>query len=255
MRTATEIYYAIALATVFVVLLIGMILIGIWRYYKRRQAHELAVVQFEQTLLQSRLEIQEQTLTSIAQEIHDNIGQVLTLAASTLRTINYENAAQVREKVEAGIDLISHSIQSFRDLAKSLNGGLIMRTGLVAALEAEVRRIEALGIMHSVFRVFGEPRVINENKSLIIFRIVQEALQNVIKHAGASVVEMQVHFTTSDLVLVVIDNGKGIAGSPAIHDGSGLRNMKDRAHVIGAQFEITPATPGGTKISLTIPGV
>jgi len=252
MRDTTEIYFTIILASIFFVLLVTIIGAATWRYYARRKAHEKSLQEFDHILMQSRLEIQEQTFRSISQEMHDNICQVLSLAKLNVNTVDLANAAGTREKLEESSSLIAQGLQSLRDLAKSLQGGAIQRTGLLPALEQEMRRIEKLGIMQTVFRILGEPVNIEENKSLIIFRIAQEALHNVIKHAEATVLEMQVKFSSTELNLLVRDNGKGMQVQGQ-DDGSGMQNMKDRARIIGAQLKIENAETGGTIITVTLP--
>ena len=126
------------------------------------------------------------------------------------------------------------------------------RAGLMAALEAEIRNIEKLGILQPVFRISGQPVILEENKSVIIFRIAQEALHNVLKHAKATLVEMQVHFDYDNVQVTIKDNGKGFPGGIG-NTGKGLRNMRDRARVIGADFNLSSSVSRGTLIMLTIP--
>jgi signal transduction histidine kinase len=124
--------------------------------------------------------------------------------------------------------------------------------GLITALEAEIRNIEKLGILQPVFRISGKPVMLEENKSVIIFRIVQEALHNVLKHAKATLVEMQVQFDCDNVKLTIKDNGKGIPGD-ADNTGRGLRNMRDRARLIGADFNLSSSASRGTLIMLIVP--
>lgn len=251
--TTSEIYYTIVLASIFFIVLIAVIVTAIWRYYHRKRLHERALAEFDHTLLQSRLEIQEQTFKTISQELHDNFGQMLTLAKLNLNTLNLENHEKAMEKVNTAIDLVSQTIQSIRDLSRNLHADVISKNGLVHALETEIRLIEKLGLLHPVFRIHGQPVALDTNKSLIIFRIVQEALNNVVKHAKATMLEMSVQFSLEQIKLTIADNGTGFNWSESTMKGSGLRNMNDRARIIGAQFEMQPASTSGTIITLTIP--
>ena len=252
MRDAPEIIYTIVLATIFFMLLVVILLITVWRYYSRKRSHEMEVIQFEHTLLQTRLEIQEKTFQGISQELHDNLGQLLSLAKLNLTTATLDRPDEAREKMNGAIDLVSLSIQSIRDLAKTLHPESVNRVGLLAALETEVRIIEKLKIMQPVFQVSGTMIDLDDNRSLIIFRIVQEALHNVIRHAKATLVEIHVDFTPETMKMMVRDNGVGIV-IPEKSDGSGLRNMKDRARMIGADLDVESAPGKGTAIRLTIP--
>jgi signal transduction histidine kinase len=124
-------------------------------------------------------------------------------------------------------------------------------SGLIRALENEIRNIEKLGLLQPVFRITGNPVNLEQNKSLIIFRIVEEALHNVIKHAKATLVEMLVQFDNDNVKLTIRDNGKGFGNEEK--DGRGLRIMRDSARVIGADFNLASSAAQGTLIKLTIP--
>ena len=129
---------------------------------------------------------------------------------------------------------------------------MIDRSGLMAAIENEIRNIEKLGVLQPVLRITGKPVMLEENKSLIIYRIVEEALHNVLKHAKATLLEMQIQFECDKVKLMIKDNGKGILGD-GMANGSGLRKMRDSARMIGAQFNLDSSTARGTLIMLTIP--
>ena len=129
---------------------------------------------------------------------------------------------------------------------------MIDRSGLMAAIENEIRNIEKLGVLQPVLRITGKPVMLEENKSLIIYRIVEEALHNVLKHAKATLLEMQIQFECDKVKLMIKDNGKGILGD-GMANGRGLRRMRDSARMIGAQFKLDSSTARGTLIMLTIP--
>ena len=125
------------------------------------------------------------------------------------------------------------------------------KSGLIRALESEIRNIEKLGLLQPVFRITGNPVNLEQNKSLIIFRIVEEALHNVIKHAKATLVEMRVQFDSHNVKLTIRDNGKGFDDDEK--PGRGLQIMRDSAKVIGADFNLASSAAQGTLIRLTIP--
>lgn len=252
MGDSPDIVLTIIFASVFFVMLMATVVFAIWRYYSRKRIHEIEVMQFEQTLLETRLEIQEQTFRTISQELHDNLGQVLSLAKLQMNTTNFEKPEEAREKVYGAIDLVGSAIQSIRDLAKTMHSESVNRAGLMEALETEVRMLQKTGTMQPVYQVSGTPVPLDDSKSLIIFRIVQEALHNVIKHAKATVVEMNLDFTKDNLKVTIRDNGNGFNGRRSA-DGSGLRNMRDRAKIIGAEFDLQSMEGRGTTITLTIP--
>ena len=253
MRNPSEIYYTVVLATIFFIVLIAVVITAVWRYYYRKRAHEKTLMEFDNTLLKSRLEIQEETFKSISRELHDNIGQILTLAKLHLNRLSLEDTELSRERLNGAIDMITQTIQSLRDVSKNLHADTISKNGLVPALETEIRIIEKLGILQPVFRVSGPPAHLDDNKSLIIFRIVQEALQNVTKHSKATMLEMKIEYSEAMMKLTIADNGTGFNWEENNDKGSGLRNMTDRARIIGAQFDMQTAATSGTIITLIIP--
>jgi signal transduction histidine kinase len=252
MYQASEIFYGVILATLvfFSLTVIAIVIVG--RYYARKRSHELSLAQFDQVLLQSRIEIKEQTFKTISQELQDNLGETLTLAKLNLNRIKLENQADAQEKLNGAIDVLSHTIQSMRDLSRSLHAEIIQRNGLVNALEKETDLIRRLGVLQTSFHIGGNPIHIDDNKSLIIFRIVQEALHNVIRHSGATQLDLIMEFSKGVISLSIRDDGTGFS-TERTFAGSGLRNMKDRAAIIGADFSITSARSTGTLVTLTIP--
>lgn len=230
-------------------------------YQKRRFLHakQMAEVQqkFNEQLLQSQLEIQEQTLKNISQEIHDNIGQVLSLVKLNINTMNIQKPEDLQEKITDSKMLLVKAIQDLRDLSKSLDADQISTIGLLRAIETELNFLRKAGIQASL-DIAGKPYRPDTQKELILFRIAQEVLNNIIKHAAASHIEAGFHFEEHQLRLIVSDNGKGF-NLAALHEnenstfGLGLRNMQSRARLIGADFSITSTPGNGTTVTITLP--
>ena len=250
---------SIIIATLFVLLIASFIVIFIFFYQKRHNSYvkekQLLQTQFSQALLQAQLEIQEQTLKNVSQEIHDNIGQALSLAKLHLNTMDIGQPEPLREKIDDSRQLVAKAIRDLRQLSHSLNPDQISHIGLLRALEAELELIGRAGTHQTSLQVTGTPYRVDSQKELILFRIAQEALHNIIKHAGAPHIELHFHFLEEGLGLSIIDDGKGF--DPTLQDtnentkfGVGILNMYDRANLIGATFHLT-STPGtGTTISL-----
>ncbi|HEV7780222.1 MAG TPA: sensor histidine kinase [Chitinophagaceae bacterium] len=212
---------------------------------------------FQKELLQTQLEIQEQTLKTISEEIHDNIGQVLSLAKLKLNTIDTGNEVTLKEKIMDSKNLVSKAIQDLRDLSRSLNTDNIASMGLLRALEYELEMIRKSGF-ETVLEIKGDTKRMEPQKELIVFRIIQETLNNIIKHAEAKRIMVTLSYNSDKLSLDVQDNGKGadmevLADNEDNNKSLGLRNMKNRAKMIGAEF-IFDSSPGkGTRVALVIP--
>jgi signal transduction histidine kinase len=213
--------------------------------------------QFSQTLLQSQLEIHEQTLKTISQEIHDNVGQVLTLAKLNLATSVVEDK-QTAEKIKNSQQLIAKAIQDLRDLSRSLNTDYVEEMGLIRSIEYELEMLKKTETIETAFSMEGRVLRLEKQKELILFRIVQEAIHNTIKHADAKKIELSVYFYDHDMSITVKDNGKGFDLSP-LHDaadgsfGLGLRNMNNRATLIGAKFLMESEPGKGTSVTIRLP--
>jgi two-component system, NarL family, sensor kinase len=215
-------------------------------------------ITFEKEILESKLEIQEQTLKNISQEIHDNIGQALSLVKLNINTININEPAQIQNKINDSRQLITKAIQDLRDLSKSLNTDYIVDSGLSKALEYQLDLIRKTGVYEVKFDIEGKQYRLGNQQELILFRIVQEVLNNIMKHAKATLIDVKLLFEPALFTLKIIDNGVGFDTSRIEHNdytnlGLGVRNMHNRAKMINTHFQITSTPEQGTSIVLTLP--
>ncbi|HYO22399.1 MAG TPA: ATP-binding protein [Flavisolibacter sp.] len=240
-------------------LLIAIGIISLVMVYRRKQVeyiHEQNRMKaaFEKELLEAQLEIQEQTMKHLSQEIHDNIGGTLTLAKLNLNTIPKERLDGAGEKVEAAAEMVTKAIADLRILSKTMHAEAVLSAGLQKAIEMELKLIDKAGMVNTSFTVSGTPVAIDPQKELILFRTVQEALNNAIKHAGASRIDIVLVYKPNTLELILHDDGKGFDLAVIEKDperGSGLRNMTNRTKLIGGDLMINGQS--GTKIHISLP--
>lgn len=206
---------------------------------------------YEKSLLNTRIEIQEETLQHISREIHDNIGLSLTLAKLDLNTLEIEPHPANRQKILHSIDLISKSIIDLSNLSRGMNADLIRNNGLLKTLEDEIQRINLTGKTRFELQVQGQPSFLDTEKELILFRIVQEGMNNILKHAQAALATLTFDYTETGLTLRITDNGIGATLQP-IAQGSGLLNMQARTRLLNGSFEFN-SSPAGTEIRIAIP--
>lgn len=243
----------------FFLLLIAAGIIALVLVYRRKQVeylHEQARLKaaFEKELLEAQLEMQEQTMRHIAQEVHDNVNQTLGLAKLNLHTLKPASAGGVAEKILATKELVSKAIQDLRNLSKTLHADAVLSAGLGKAIETELSLIAKTAVFETRFSVRGEPLALDPQKELILFRTLQEALQNAVKHSEASLIEIELAYHNG-VRLTVSDNGKGfdprsLANHP--EKGLGLRNMQNRTRLIGGEMNLH-SEHGGTRIQITLP--
>jgi len=207
---------------------------------------------FQQESLQARLEIQENTFNNISLEIHDNIGQVLSLAKLHLSTLDLNKPEDLLEKTREARQQISRAILDLRDLSHTLNSDVIQTIGFNKAIAMELELIRKTGMLEVVYQLDGEPRETDPAKGLILFRIFQESLHNILRHAEASMLEVCLTYEDHKLSLVVRDNGKGFDPKCG-YKGTGISNMIIRSGLVGATFSIDSKRGEGTMIRIQLP--
>jgi two-component system, NarL family, sensor kinase len=246
-------YYFISFVIAFLLLGIFILLLAtLFSKKQKRNKEEKAKMQyqFSQALLQTQIEIQEQTLKTISQEIHDNIGQVLSLAKLNLGTLQYGED----EKLIDTKNLVSKAINDLRDLSRSLHGDKIAELSLQEAVANELKILQNTGQYHAALQITGEPYKLEPQKEMVLFRIVQEAIHNAVKHAKAKNITVQLNYQPAYFVLLITDDGIGFnaADLQAAQTGIGLKSMQNRAALIGGQFTLTAANGNGTAIKIEL---
>jgi signal transduction histidine kinase len=225
--------------------------------HRRRIIHQKEVVdlkvQYEQTILQSQLEIQEQTFKNISQEIHDNIGQVLSLAKLNLNTIpNPENA----EKIALTEELLGKAIADLRDLSKSLNSEKITDIGICEAIKQELGVVEKASSSHIKTTFFCDDHEIalSNEKTIIAFRMMQEILNNIIKHAKATSITVDMVREAKAIIINIADNGIGFDPEKlkGTETGIGLKSIQQRCKLINAECSIHSAPGRGTSVQIRL---
>jgi len=204
---------------------------------------------FNQTLLQSQLEIKEETLRHVSAEIHDNLGQLASLIKINLNTIEYDDKEKAQLKLEATRELMRNLITDLKSLSLSLNSDRVAHLGLCKSIETEVVRLNRTGLFIAEFVKPEEEPPIDPDQAVILFRMVQEVLNNCIKHSDAREIRIGMQVVEGKLMLSIRDNGKGFALSEnTFSEGQGLLNLRTRAKLIHGTISIS-STPGeGTSI-------
>ncbi len=257
LKAPTEFIIAFIIVSVLLILAMAVFIsVVIYRYQQKQNLYfkdiETLNATHENTLLQSQLEIQEQTFQNISREIHDNIGQKLTLAKLYLNTLNYKDSAKTELQVNDSVNMISEAINDLSDISRSMSSEIILNNGLIKALELEAAQLTRSGIYSISFSATGNPVFMDADTELVLFRIVQEALNNVIKHADAAIININLHYSMNLLTVEISDNGKGFyVDEPKA--GTGLRNIKKRAAMLKGDISINSKINIGTQVKIQIP--
>jgi len=254
-----EVFLAVLLTTV-IFLFLSIAIVFLMLYFQKKKfqyAKERGELekQYGEQLLQSRLEMQEQTFETISDEIHDNVGQLLSLAKLQLSILE-QNEISDKSLITEIKGNVGNALTDLRDIAKSLSTSRIQELSLLQAVEQELQRIGRAGVIVCKVAVTGNEQQIAEQKKIIIFRIVQESLQNILKHAQATTINVEFDFS-EQLNIIIEDNGVGFSAGEKvkIETGLGLQNIVKRATLINGEATINSIINNGTKITLTIPYV
>jgi signal transduction histidine kinase len=243
---------SILFASFFVLLLVVAVVMLFRIYLKRKNKllleKERMSIQFEQTLLQSQLEIQEQTFAYVSREIHDNIGQVLSLVRLNINTLN---TPAETDKITLMDGLMEKAIADLRNLSHSLDADYIRNSGWTEPVTKLLHDLQKTG-KYTTHIQLGEnlPHLGNE-KPIILFRMIQEVINNIIKHAAANIINLEAQKEKDRLVIKIKDNGKGF-NTQAVSAGSGLRNLEKRSKMINADFFVSSQPGKATCVTISI---
>jgi len=226
-------------------------------YRRKNEKHQLEMKNVkllnEKASLQMQLEMQEHTFNTISNEIHDNVGQILSLAKVQLNIIDQSNILDKALLYDAK-ESVAKAMADLRDIAKSLNSERIQQSGLYENTRHELQRISRAGLMETFIKSEGEERAVIENNRLFVFRMIQEGLQNIMKHSKASKVSICFDYRGKYLIVSISDNGVGFDSEQLLgKDGLGLKNMVKRATVIGGEAKIKSTLGEGTTITIISP--
>ncbi len=250
---------SILLSITFLFIALGLFILFFILLFTRKKnkllmQNQLLEVEHQKVLLQTQIEIQEQTLKTISQEIHDNIGQVLSLAKLNLNTFENIESTLNQTKINDTKQLVSKAINDLRDLSRSLHGDKIAELGLQTSIENELKILENTGQFKTNLNLAGYAYKLEPQKEMVLFRIVQEALNNSIKHAKAKNIHVILDYGIAIFKLCIKDDGVGfdVNTLTATKTGIGLKSMQNRAALIGATFNIESLTQQGTSITITL---
>jgi signal transduction histidine kinase len=249
----------IIISLIFLIICLSLIFIVVL-YNQRRRLHveekKEMNQKFEAELLQTHLEVQEQTMQTIAADLHDNIGQLLSLTALTLNSIEIQQQKKAEKKVGDSLSLVNKSIKELRELAKLLQGEQLVASGLGHALQQEFDWLKKTGAYQLQFNnQLIDLKINSPNKDLIVLRLLQEIFNNIIKHARAKHIAIDAHLTNDILHLNVKEDGIGFDYEIVKKEnhGMGLQSLQKRIVMINGTIDIYSEPKLGTTITIEIP--
>jgi signal transduction histidine kinase len=209
-----------------------------------RNSHEGAV-------LKAQLDMQEYTFQMISREVHDNIGQNLSLAKLILNTQSFEDPDESAVQVNNSVKMVRTAIKDLVDVADAMNSDIMKYNGLVKAIEAEVKKLNTSHVYKITYDISGYVVFLEGPNEIILYRIVQETLQNIIKHANATLIAIHLYYYATYFKLAIQDNGDGFS-SNNVNRGIGLLNIHNRCADLKGTCSII-SNQSGTQIYIEIP--
>jgi len=244
----------ISLSIVFLTLLI--ILLVIFFYFLKKKNNYLvekmeSELYFQSELIKTRIEIKDQTLSEISKELHDNIGQIVSVGIMQLNM--YINSGKTVHGTELKDlkDILAKSLDEIRILSRIINKDNLLQSNFIEAIRQDLERIKKLKKIQYKYTLIGGIPDINEEHDLFIYRIFQEALHNSLKHSHSDLFEVNIAITAANFRLEMKDFGIGYDVLQT-NSGLGLSNMKLRAKLIGAHL-IMESDASGTTVTLDYP--
>jgi signal transduction histidine kinase len=199
--------------------------------------------------------VKENERTRIAREIHDDLGGNLTAIKMALALLKKRlpDDAALTEKTAYVDSLVDRTIESIHRITVDLRPG-ILDFGIVAAIDWQAKEFEKQLGIPCTFVSSKKEIALHPDQATALFRIFQEALTNIGKHAAATQVRVRLTRTNRSVRLEVVDNGKGIDAADRMKPKSfGIRGMVERASALGGQLSVSNAAKGGTEVNLRIP--
>ncbi len=198
------------------------------------------------------LEAQESERLRVAQEIHDEIGQNLTAALLQLGRARRLASPAVREELNAAVEIVRENLDELRRIAQRLRPQALEELGLTSALGQFAARLDEGSDLEIEQRLDRALPPLSYEQELVIYRVSQEALTNVVRHAGATRATLAVESAEEQLTLRVLDDGRGVGRGDGGEAG-GILGMRERAALIDAYFSIGRRPAGGTEVVMELP--
>lgn len=205
---------------------------------------------YKQELLKAEMEAREETVLHIGQGLHDNVGQLLT-SARFLLGVTGRSLPEVPDTLLAADETLAGAIRDLRSLSHTLSRDWLQEFDLLDNLRSEIARINALGRVHAALDVAEPGLPLKRNQQVLLFRIIQEGLQNVLQHADASVVIVYISLHSDQLRVAIADNGKG--GDRGYDAVSGVNSMERRAALLGGTIRWDVSATHGVSVRIVVP--
>jgi signal transduction histidine kinase len=236
--------------------LVAILLTGLYSIRSNRQlfAQLAALSEQRSELAQKLISTQESTLRHISRELHDEFGQILTAVGAMLSRAGNQapEGSRLRSELREVAEIAQSTLDKVRSLSQALHPVMLEETGLESTLDWYLPVVERQAGIHISYEKSGTAYPVDGNAAIHVYRVVQEALNNVTRHSGAREAWVRLRYLPRTLELEVEDHGSGFAVQ-SVKQGIGLVAMRERAELLGGAIEFVRPQPSGTLIRLTVP--
>ncbi len=235
-----------------------MLVFGVYRYQETQLQHvqKLEAMTFDhsKTLIKSQLDMQQLTFKNIARRIHSSIGIKLSFVESELSSLKFDKLDEVRTSISQIIAEFTQVIANVSDMSRSMSAELLKYYGLSKTLELEFETIRKKKIYIANMEIRGQISHLTPYEELIIFRMIQEGLSNITKHAKGNVIILNLHIQPDNFNFELLDNGVGFADPSNISFGFGLSNIRSRVQLLNGSWSLSNRSEtSGTSLIINIP--
>ncbi|HTM42414.1 MAG TPA: histidine kinase [Terriglobales bacterium] len=237
-------------------ILIAILLTSLYvmRSNRRLFAHLATLSEQRSELAQKLINMQESTLREISRELHDEFGQILTAVGSMLERAKKHapEDSPLRAELREVSEVAQSTLESVRSLSQALHPVMLDEAGLESTVEWYLRTVEKQTGVDISYEKSGAPFAVDGSAGVHVYRVLQEALNNVARHSGAPQAWVRLRFEPEALQLEVEDHGKGLSNNGA-RQGIGLVGMRERAELLDASLQFSQPLEGGTLVRLRVP--
>jgi len=247
---------AVISITLLVSLLFAIVVLVFFQSGRQRLKQQMELAQnklkFEQELRHVELEVSEEMMRQFAQELHDNIGQLITAVGIQIENIKFDHR-DLKERFEPVEIYLSEATQQLRLLSRTLNSDYVGRIGLFSAIDIEVKRIRSLNRFSVHWQPVSGNSGLDKDQELMVFRVFQEVIQNCLRHSLAQNVSISLKNEGGVFEMKIKDDGLGFDAENILNSdkASGLRNIMKRCEWIGMVCNIESSVGNGCTISLS----
>ncbi|MDI1234736.1 MAG: ATP-binding protein [bacterium] len=258
MQTQVNILFVVLASAIFALLLVAFIVIFLNITQKRSFKYNENLLRIKQeydsAILNSQIEVQAQTLKEISEELHDNVGQILSSVILHIKVIGEKAPVNIQKQIEDTKSLVTEIKEQVRHISRSISPQHIENFGLFNAITYQADRINRIGAIKIELKTEGKEKKYNPRIELVLFRMVQELINNAIKHSECENIYVKLNYVNEVLTISVKDDGKGfdeteILRDRQFRDGTGLHSLENKAKFINCSITFNSGEKG-TKVTI-----